>query len=417
MILSFYARNAWWLGTGFILTFGSTFGQTYFLALFAGGFRAEFGLTNGEWGGIYTVSTLVAAVCLAQFGRLADTVPLARLAGAVALLYACAAALMMVITGPLMLAVAVFALRFCGQGMMSHLCMTSMARWFRANRARAIALAVLGFPLAEAIMPLGTVPLIQTFGWRTTWGIVSAAILFVLLPLLLILLTRERTPQGEGGSDNATGLGDRHWTRGEVVRHWSFWILMPGILAPPFIGTCVFFHQVHISEVKGFALATMALAFPLYAGVVVASSFLAGFIVDRIGPTRILPVILLPLAFTIPILAIPGTVSIWFATMAGIGVSQGLMVTLAGTLWPTLYGTRSIGGVKALATAMMVVATAAGPGITGWLIDLGISFPSQTLYLSAWCVVMTGAFTVIAPQLTRRLPATVPPTTARTGPA
>jgi hypothetical protein len=59
-----------------------------------------------------------------------------------------------------------------------------------------------------------------------------------------------------------------------------------------------------------------------------------------------------------------------------------------------------------------VVATAAGPGITGWLIDRGISFPQQTLYLSAWCVVMCAVFVVVAPRITRELPAAPQPSAA-----
>jgi MFS family permease len=412
MTLAFYRRNAWWLSTGFLLMFGSSFGQTYFIALFAGGFREEFGLTNGEWGAIYTVATLASAAVFAQAGRLADTVPLVRLAVAVVLVYAAASLLMMTSTGAITLTIAIFGLRFCGQGMMSHIAMTAMARWFRANRARAIAVAVLGFPVGEALLPLVTVRLIEGLGWRLSWGVVAAGIVLILLPLVVVLMRRQRTPQGEGGDESTVGMGGRHWTRPQVIRSWTFWVLMPGILAPPFIGTCIFFHQVHISEVRGFPLATMALGFPVYAAMVVATSFLSGFVIDRIGPTRVLPFLLLPLAVAIPVLSLPGGVSIWFLTLIGTGLSQGVMITMMGAMWPTLYGTRWIGSIKALSTSLMVVSTAVGPGITGWLIDAGIPFPQQTVYLSAWCFGMSAVFAVVAPRLTRELPGQAAPQAA-----
>ena len=88
MAKSFYVRNAWWLFTGAVFMFGSSFGQTYFIALFAGAIRAEFGLSNGQWGGIYTVATLASATCLIHFGRLADTMTVTRLAAGVLVLYA-----------------------------------------------------------------------------------------------------------------------------------------------------------------------------------------------------------------------------------------------------------------------------------------------------------------------------------------
>ena len=176
MTLSFYGRNAWWLSTGFILTLGSSFGQTYFIALFAGGFRTDFGLSNGEWGGIYTIATIGSAILLAQVGRLADTVPLGRLAVGIVLAYALSACLMMMATGPVMLLVAVFGLRFCGQGMMSHISMTAMARWFRANRARAVA-SQSSVPRGRALLPLLAVPVIEAFGCACRGASVSPALL------------------------------------------------------------------------------------------------------------------------------------------------------------------------------------------------------------------------------------------------
>jgi len=404
MVLSFHRRNAWWLGTGLLFTFASSFGQTYFIALSGGAIRETFDLTNGEWGGLYTLGTVASALVLAQAGRLADTVPLVRLSFAILLLYALAALTMMAAANVAMVALAVFGLRFCGQGMMGHIAMTAMARWFRANRARAVAIAVLGFPLGEALLPFLAVEVQAFAGWRAAWGLVAAALVLGVLPAAFLLLRHGRVPQGEGGGESAPGMGGRHWSRGEVLRHWSFYALLPGILASPFIGTCVFFHQVHIAQVRGFDLATMALAFPLYAAISVSTSLLSGPIIDRVGPTRVLPAFLVPLAAAVAALALPGGVWVWFVVFAGVGISQGVVVTLIGTLWPTLYGTRHIGGVKAIFAATMVVATAVGPGVTGVLIDAGVSFPEQALVLSAYSLAICVLFTGVAPRLTAALP-------------
>ena len=170
MALSFYRQNAWWLGTGALFMFGSSFGQTYFISLFAGGIRAEFGLSNGEWGGLYTISTLASAACLVHFGRLADTMTVMRLAVVVLLLYAAAATTMALAPHVAVLARGVFGLRFCGQGMMTHISMTAMARWFRANRAKAIAIAVMGFPLGEAMFPSLGVAVLDLVLSMALWG-------------------------------------------------------------------------------------------------------------------------------------------------------------------------------------------------------------------------------------------------------
>ena len=404
MTLTFYRQNAWWLGTGMLLSFASSFGQTYFIALFAGGIRTEFGLSNGAWGGLYTIGTICSAALLLYVGRFADTMRLVRLAIIILILYAAAALVMMTSVHMVMLVVAIFGLRFCGQGMMSHLALTAMARWFAANRARAVAIAVLGFPLAEALWPMVAVRISDAVGWRASWGIVALAILFIIMPAVYLLLRHGRVPQGEGGGESAVGMEGRHWTRAEVVRHWSFYALLPSILASPFIGTCALFHQVHIADVRGWNLATMALAFPLYAVVSVSTSLIAGHVMDRIGPVRILPFFLLPLTVAIAVLALPGGVWVWFVMLAGIGVSQGVIITMMGSLWPTLYGTRWIGSVKAIFGSSMVVATAVGPGLTGYIIDQGVSFPEQALYFSAYCILMSAMLFVLAPRLGAALP-------------
>ncbi|MEM7693535.1 MAG: MFS transporter [Pseudomonadota bacterium] len=404
MASGFYVRNAWWLGAGGLLTFASSFGQTYFIGLFAGEFRATFGLSNGEWGTLYTVATVASAAVLMFAGKLADTVPLARLTGGILVAYALAALLVSVAPHVAILCLGLAALRFCGQGMMGLIAMTAMARWFAANRGRAVAIVILGMPVGEALFPFLAVASIAAFGAAATWQMAALFIAAIVLPLALILLSRQRVPLGEGAGADTVGLHGRHWTRRDVLSHWSIWALLPGILASPFIGTCIFFHQVHVAEVRGFDLATMTLAFPLYAIVTVSTTLVTGAVIDRIGVVRLLPIMLLPLAAAVTVLALPGGIIIWFLTLAGTGLSQGIVVTMMGALWPTLYGTRAIGSVKAIFSASMVFSTALGPGITGLIIDAGITFPAQAGWLAVWCIVMSALFAVIAPKLAAQLP-------------
>ena len=68
----FIRENASWLSAGALLTFGSSFGQTYFISLFAGEIKNSFGLTDGAWGGIYTIGTTLSAVTMIWAGVLTD---------------------------------------------------------------------------------------------------------------------------------------------------------------------------------------------------------------------------------------------------------------------------------------------------------------------------------------------------------
>jgi MFS family permease len=200
-------------------------------------------------------------------------------------------------------------------------------------------------------------------------------------------------------ADLGAGIGGRHWRRREVLSHWLFWALMPGILAPNFIGTSAFFHQVHVSEVKNWDLTLMVLGYPAYAAVTVVSSLACGLLVDRAGAVSLLPFYLLPMAAGITLIAPGESVGSWYLMMVLIGLTQGGSVTLIGALWPELYGTRNLGAIKALATSAMVFATALGPGLTGLLIDAGIMFPDQTWGFALWCLLASGGFVAVRARL------------------
>ena len=385
-MLSFLAENRRWLATGILLALGACLGHTWFIALFAGEIRAEFGLSDGQWGLIYTAATLSSAALLFGRGGWADTVPLSRLAPMVAIAFAGAAVLMALGQTIWTLGIAVFLLRFCGQGMFSHIQQTAMARWFITTRGRAMAIANLGYTTGQILLPLPAVLLMGWIGWRMSWLVVAAILLMFILPLLVVLLRQDRAPQGStGGMIGAPGLGGQHWRRREALRHWLFWALVPLMLTPGYVGTVVFFHQVHVAEIKGWTLIAMAPAYPAWALSEVAAAFVAGWAADRFGPARLLPLTVLPMGVGIALIGMGETPLAWITGIGLIGVTQGMTNTIWGTLLPATYGTNHIGSVRAVAAAVLVVSTALGPGVGGVIIDAGISVPQQAGAMALWC--------------------------------
>jgi MFS family permease len=385
-MLSFLAENRRWLATGILLALGACLGHTWFIALFAGEIRAEFGLSDGQWGLIYTAATLSSAALLFGRGGWADTVPLSRLAQMVAIAFAGAAVLMALGQTIWTLGIAVFLLRFCGQGMFSHIQQTAMARWFITTRGRAMAIANLGYTTGQILLPLPAVLLMGWIGWRMSWLVVAAILLMFILPLLVVLLRQDRAPQGStGGMIGAPGLGGQHWRRREALRHWLFWALVPLMLTPGYVGTVVFFHQVHVAEIKGWTLIAMAPAYPAWALSEVAAAFVAGWAADRFGPARLLPLTVLPMGVGIALIGMGETPLAWITGIGLIGVTQGMTNTIWGTLLPATYGTNHIGSVRAVAAAVLVVSTALGPGMGGVIIDAGISVPQQAGAMALWC--------------------------------
>jgi len=65
------------------------------------------------------------------------------------------------------------------------------------------------------------------------------------------------------------------------------------------------------------------------------------------------------------------------------GAAGGGQATLLNACWAEFYGTLHLGSIKAATTALMVLGSAIGPGLSGWLIDQGIGFEVQMLGYSA----------------------------------
>jgi MFS family permease len=382
-MFGFIRDNAKFLAAGFLLTFSSSFGQTFFISVFAGGIRADFGLSNGEWGGLYAAATTASALVMVWAGTLTDVIRVRVLGPASLLLLALATTSMALAQTWFQLIAVIFVLRFLGQGMLSHVAQVAMARWYVARRGKALAIATLGFSFGESFLPLTLVWLMGVFAWRDLW-FVAAGIVLVLVPVIRWLLVQERTPRAAAARNEAAGMAGRHWTRGQALRDPLFWYLFPAIAGPSAFMTALFFHQVHIAHAKGWEHAHLVAIFPLYTFAGIGSMLLSGWALDRFGAARLVPYSQLPHAAGFALLwsatTIPGAVPAYML----LGVGAGAYSTLFTAFWAEFYGTRHLGGIRSMVAAVMVLGSAIGPGLTGALIDRGISFPDQMVGVAAW---------------------------------
>ena len=398
-LVAFGRENARWLSAGLLLTFCSSAGQTFFISLFGAEIRAAHGLGHGGFGLVYMVATLASAATLVAIGRRVDVDSPARVATATLLLLAAGCALMAASMNVVTLAVALWALRLFGQGMLSHVAMTLVGRWFVAARGRAVSVVTLGHQLGEGLLPAAAVALLGALHWRLAWLAIAAFLVGAALPAARALLAVEREPSG---TERAALEAVRHWTRREVLRDPLFLAVVPGILSPAFIGTSVFFHQVHLTEIKGWPLGAMAGAFALMAATTVAFALATGRAIDRFGAARLLAGFLLPLATGCLVLWLGGGVGTLYGFMFLLGVSQGVTASLFGALWPEIYGTRHLGAIRSVTFAAMVLATALGPGVTGALIDAGVGFEAQVGAMGAWCLAATAIVASASARLVAR---------------
>lgn len=391
--LSFILSSPRFLAFGFLVAAFSSFGQTFFIGLFGAELRSTFGLSDGEFGMLYSLATVASAVSMVWVGRLIDRFDLRHFTFAVCLVMVGACFVMGGAPTAVALGIAIYLLRLSGQGLMSHIAVTAMARYFDAGRGKAVSIAAMGHPAGEAVLPIVTVSVISLLGWRTTWVVLGILLGAVLLPLVLFLLKghadRHRSYVAAQAARDA-GDGDRDWALSQVLRDPRFSMIVPGLLAPAFIITGIFFHQAHLVDTKGWSMTWWAGTFVAYAVSTVCASFMAGPVVDRLGALRVMPFYLLPMGVALLFLA-------WFdapwaalAFMLVAAVTTGAGHPITGALWAEAYGVKHLGAIRSLHHALMVLGTALSPAAMGLLIDGGMTMETISLLCVIWVVAGAG---------------------------
>lgn len=409
-VLSFVRVDPRLLGFGFLLSLCSTFGQTFFISLYANFIKADFGLSNGEFGAAYSFGTLASAALLTWSGHWIDRLDLRLWTKIVVSLLAFACLVMAVTQNFLMLVVAVFLLRQAGQGLMTHTSVTSQARYYDTARGRAVATAGLGFVFAESFFPALTVVLALAMGWRETWLLYALLIMVLVLPFSLWLLRghdqrharylgkedapepqikKAQTSDAQAGHSHMHDLlrrPRRHWRRRDVLSDYRFYLLALVTLAPSFIFTGLFFHQVQLATDKGWPIAFWALTFVGYSSSSLLAAVVSGVVIDRIGAVRMLPWVLPPMGLGCLILSQSNGLWAAWSYMGLLGITAGVVSTFSGAFWAEVYGTRHLGAIRALAAALMVFSSALSPVIMGLLIDADVSMNSIALTCAVYCL-------------------------------
>ena len=377
---------------GFIFTFFSSFGQSFFLGLFNSPIRNELGITHGQFGNIYAMATIFSSVLLIWVGKKIDEYQIFYYSFFVIILLFLSSLFFSFINSIFLLAIGIFLMRFSGQGLMSHTSTTTISRFFEKSRGKALSTIWFGLSSAEFILPVFVTYFFVIYSWRTVWqGIAIIIILF--LPIVIFNTIRSvKLESREKDQNPKINLKIKSWRRVEVIKDFRFYIVSLNMLAMPWVATGVFVYQSFITESKGWGAYIIAQSFMVYSVLSVITLLVAGFLIDKFTSRKLLIFMNIPLLVSTIVLMYFDISFSAFLFLGLIGISNGLANVLGSSTWAEIYGVRYIGSIKALTTALMVFSTAFGTALFGLLIDTGFSIEQVALvsliYISLAMIVL-----------------------------
>ena len=359
---------------GFIFTFFSSFGQSYFIGIFNPSIRADLSITHGQFGTIYAAATLLSSFILIWLGKKIDDMNVFKFSIFVVILLSIACYFFSTVKMIPLFFVGIFFLRLSGQGLMSHTATTTVSRFFEKKRGKALSVTWLGLSAAEFILPVLIVFLLTITSWRDIWLGISFLIL-ITLPIVSYLLIKDlkldsREVSKENKTDNKM---IKQWTRSEVVKDFRFYVIALNMLGMPSIATGVFIYQSFILTSKNWGPFIFAQSFMVYSILSVITLSISGFLIDKFTSRKLLIYMNIPLLLAVVVLVFFNNPLSSFFLLGLIGISNGFANILGSSTWAELYGVKYLGGIKAVTTAMMVFATATGAATFGILVDAGYS--------------------------------------------
>ncbi|MDA9635096.1 MFS transporter [Candidatus Pelagibacter sp.] len=374
---------------GFIFTFFSSFGQSFFLGLFNSSIRDALSITHGQFGSIYASATLLSSFILVWVGKKIDDFNILKFASYVIALLAISCFLFSKISSLVFLFLSIFLMRLSGQGLMSHTATTTISRFFEKTRGRALSITWLGLSLAEFILPLLIIFLLTFVDWRNIWIVISIFVIVVLPIITFSLVKNIKLDSRESVSLNDVKTKEiKQWKRSEVLKDYRFYIICLTMLAMPSIATGTFVYQSFIVSSKGWGPYVIAQSFMAYSILSVITLFLSGFLIDKFSSRKLLIYMNIPLLVSTFVLYYFNSPFSSYVFLGLIGISNGLSNVLGSATWAEIYGVKYIGSIKALTTAFMVFSTAFGTALFGILIDN--SFSIELIALAS------GTYTLIA---------------------
>jgi MFS family permease len=271
-----------------------------------------------------------------------------------------------------------------------------VARWF--SKRRGTALSVLGSASMTGMSLL--VPavtwLILTTGWRTTYMLIAAGVLALVLPLCLLVLRDSPESVGlmaDGGAlkPGTSAAPVERVTAGEALRTLAFWQLAGSFFTCGFSMSLLSAHGIPMLTDHGYSPMFASWALGVLGGSAIGFTVMLGALSDRLGRRPVLATIYAGRIFIFAGLflirdnpvAILAVAVLGGITMAGTG-------SMTSALTADIYGRFSVSSVFGLIFLVHQTGSALGSALAGVLFETtggyGAAYVLACLFLAGAAV-------------------------------
>jgi MFS family permease len=373
----------------------------------------DLGISRATFGWAMAVRQVASAVTSPMLGRWIDRRG-ARSLLVVATIVTCAsmAGLSLVTTGwqLIVLFVLMGLLGMMGPGALAVT--VPIAKWFVVKRGRAMSYVSIGAPVGAVIFIPMTQLLIDQFGWENTWRILAVFGMLTVLPLAYFIRRQPEDmgllPDGLTAAEAAAertrtaGVVEVAWTAGQAVHSFTFWRLV-AVFSLVMLGMgSVGLHRIPHFTDQGISPGLVSLAISVDAIAATASTFLMGGLVTRFPAHYVGAVGFLLLSGAVYLTIIASNPALMFLSMAVFGFGAGGMILLQNFLWADYFGRAHVGAIRGAGMPIMMLFSAAGPPVAGYVQDFTGSY--NPIWWAGAALMFAGAIILLVTPPPRRGP-------------
>lgn len=379
------AAAAPWIGTvaaGGILSAMTAPGQTAGLSVFTDPLIANLAVSRTEISVSYLIGTLVGAAALPFVGRALDRYSIRAVTAVIGVVFASFLVVLSLAGDIVGLTAGFVGVRMAGQGALSLAATTVVARTITHRRGLALGITTAVGSGGISLAPVFLAAMIPDLGIERVWQLEALVVLCVVAPIAL-LLPRGRRVTRASSTPRQSAYDVDSWTLAEAKRTGMFWVICAGLAATGLLSTALAFHQISILGAQGLSPIEAAANFLPQTLTGIAATLAAGALSDRIPPKYFVTFSMLTM--TIALMLIPTITPGWTALLYGLvlGAAGGSIRGIEAAAFARYFGTRHIGSIRGVATAINLASTAAGPLVLSVGRDLSGGYHLPVLCLAA----------------------------------